>query len=121
MKSTGEVMAIGRCFEEAFLKAWASLEYGKPHPRPLTMADSGEGEDSIERAIKELPNDTLEDWLRIATDRRMGALLEAFRRGMTVEQVRSITSITRWFLSKFENIIKNENMIVNSKCKPEEL
>ena len=30
MKSTGEVMAIGRCFEEAFLKAWASLEYGQP-------------------------------------------------------------------------------------------
>ena len=28
MKSTGEVMAIGRCFEEAFLKAWASLEQG---------------------------------------------------------------------------------------------
>ena len=121
MKSTGEVMAIGRCFEEAFLKAWASLEYGKPHPRPLTMADSGEGEDSIERASKELPSDTLDDWLRIATDRRMGALLEAFRRGMTVEEVRSITSITRWFLSKFENMIKNENMIVNSKCKPDEL
>ena len=44
MKSTGEVMAIGRCFEEAFLKAWASLEYGLPHPRPLTMADASGGE-----------------------------------------------------------------------------
>ena len=41
MKSTGEVMAIGRCFEEAFLKAWASLEQGVAHPRPLTRADEG--------------------------------------------------------------------------------
>ena len=43
MKSTGEVMAIGRNFEEAFLKAWASLEQGCPHPRPLTRADESEG------------------------------------------------------------------------------
>ena len=40
MKSTGEVMAIGRCFEEAFLKAWASLEQGVAHPRPLTRRTS---------------------------------------------------------------------------------
>ena len=45
-KSTGEVMAIGRTFEEACLKAWASLEYGRPHPRPLTNnADRSDGDD----------------------------------------------------------------------------
>ncbi|MGB1490884.1 MAG: hypothetical protein ACPG9O_02275, partial [Candidatus Poseidoniaceae archaeon] len=71
MKSTGEVMAIGRCFEEAFLKAWASLEQGAPHPRPLTRADESEGEGMAYRALEQLPDNVLIDWLRIATDRRM--------------------------------------------------
>ena len=56
MKSTGEVMAIGRTFEEAFLKAVASLEVGSPHPRPLTLADESEGEGQIERAAELLPD-----------------------------------------------------------------
>jgi carbamoyl-phosphate synthase large subunit len=111
MKSTGEVMAIGRCFEEAFLKAWASLEYGKPHPRPLTLADISEGEGMGERATTELPDEVLEDWLRIATDRRMGALYEAFRRGWSVEKVWEITSITRWFLHKFERMATTDNEV----------
>jgi carbamoyl-phosphate synthase large subunit len=74
MKSTGEVMAIGRCFEEAFLKAWASLEQGAHYPRPLTRADESEGEGMAERANEELPDSVLVEWLRIATDRRMGAV-----------------------------------------------
>ncbi|MDP6379400.1 MAG: carbamoyl-phosphate synthase large subunit, partial [Candidatus Thalassarchaeaceae archaeon] len=104
MKSTGEVMAIGRSFQEAFLKAWASLEYGQPHPRPLSMADISEGEGMGDRASEELPDETLEEWLRVATDRRMGALYEAFRRGWSIDRVEEITSITRWFLHKFERM-----------------
>ena len=98
MKSTGEVMAIGRCFEEAFLKAWASLEYGQPHPRPLTMADASGGETMDERASESLPEALLIDWLRIPTDRRMGALFEAFRRGYPIEDVRDVSFIDsrRW-------------------------
>ena len=114
MKSTGEVMAIGRCFEEAFLKAWASLEYGQPHPRPLTLADTSEGEGMGERASTPLPNETLTEWLRVATDRRMGALLEAFRRGMSVEEVHEITAITRWFLHKFETMMAVDAEIVGA-------
>lgn len=114
MKSTGEVMAIGRCFEEAFLKAWASLEYGQPHPRPLTLADTSEGEGMGERAHTPLPDETLDEWLRIATDRRMGALVEAFRRGMTVEQVHEITAMTRWFLHKFERLMAVDAEIVSA-------
>jgi len=108
MKSTGEVMAIGRCFEEAFLKAWASIETGHPHPRPLTRADESEGEGMSERALEPLSESTMVDWLKIATDRRMSAVIEAFRRGWSVEQVHEVTRMTRWFLDKFENIARLE-------------
>ena len=121
MKSTGEVMAIGRNFEEAFLKAWASLEQGYAHPRPLTRADESEGEGMAERALEQLPDTTLVEWLRVATDRRMGALIEAFRRGWTVERVHEITRITRWFLYRFEHIAQMERDIVDAGCSPAEL
>ena len=121
MKSTGEVMAIGRCFEEAFLKAWASLEQGAPHPRPLTRADESEGEGMAERAYEQLPDNVLIDWLRIATDRRMGAVIEAFRRGWSIERVHEITRITRWFLYGFQRIANVENEIVARACIPRDL
>ena len=121
MKSTGEVMAIGRCFEEAFLKAWASLEQGAPHPRPLTRADESEGEGMADRALERLPDNVLIDWLRIATDRRMGAVIEAFRRGWTIERVHEITRITRWFLYGFQRIANIENEIVARGCSPNDV
>ena len=121
MKSTGEVMAIGRNFEEAFLKAWASLEQGCPHPRPLTRADESEGETMAERANEPLPDEVLADWCSIATDRRMGALIEAFRRGWSVEKVHEITRITRWFLYRFEKIAQMEKEMVSLSCNPTEI
>lgn len=121
MKSTGEVMAIGRNFEEAFLKAWASLEQGCPHPRPLTRADESEGESMAERANEPLPDEILVDWCSIATDRRMGALIEAFRRGWSVEKVHEITRITRWFLYRFQKIAQMEKEMVALACNPTEI
>ena len=121
MKSTGEVMAIGRNFEEAFLKAWASLEQGYAHPRPLTRADESEGEGMAERAMTALPDSTLVEWCRVATDRRMGALIEAFRRGWSVEKVHEITRITRWFLYRFEHIAQIEKEITDTSALPTEL
>ena len=121
MKSTGEVMAIGRCFEEAFLKAWASLEQGIAHPRPLTRADESDGEDQLERAEEPLPEHTLIDWLTIATDRRMGALLEAFRRGWSIERVHELTRMTRWFLHRFKQLADMEAEISAQGVAPDQL
>ncbi|DAC42899.1 MAG TPA: carbamoyl-phosphate synthase large subunit, partial [Candidatus Thalassarchaeaceae archaeon] len=115
MKSTGEVMAIGRGFEEAFLKAWSSLEYGSPHPRPLTMADALGGETMDERATTPLDDATLESWLSTPSDRRMAALFESFRRGWDIERVREISGgITRWFLHRFSMMASIEAEIVEA-------
>jgi len=121
MKSTGEVMAIGRNFEEAFLKAWASLEQGSPHPRPLTRADESDGEQQLTRDAEQLSDRVLVDWLSIATDRRMGALIEAFRRGWTIEHVYEITRVTRWFLHGFASIASMEAEIRNRACSINEI
>jgi carbamoyl-phosphate synthase large subunit len=114
-------MAIGRNFEEAFLKAWASLEQGYAYPRPLTRADESEGEGMASRALEQLPDSTLVEWCRVATDRRMGALLEAFRRGWSVEKVHEITRITRWFLYRFEHIAQIEAEISATESSPSQL
>ena len=112
MKSTGEVMAIGRCFEEAFLKAWASLEQGAPNPRPLTRGDESDGQDQLIRAQEPLPDATLIEWLTVATDRRLGAIIEAFRRGWALERVHEITRFSRWFLIRLRTIAEAERQMM---------
>ncbi|MEM3059975.1 MAG: carbamoyl-phosphate synthase large subunit [Candidatus Anstonellales archaeon] len=86
MKSTGEVMAIGRSFEESLQKALRSLEIKKPK-------------------IKE---NEIEEHLSRPTDFRIFAIFEAFRRGWSIEQVYRVTAINRWFLNKIKGIIDIE-------------
>ena len=59
--------------------------------------------------------------VKVPTDRRLSALLEAFRRGWTIDQINDITSVTKWFLNGFKNIIDCENEIRNSGIKPSEI
>jgi carbamoyl-phosphate synthase large subunit len=95
MKSTGEVMAIGRTFEEALMKAIRSLDVKPPV------------------AIR--PH-----WhLNPATDQRIFALFEAFRRDMAVEELYIATKIHRWFLNKIKNIIALESEIANEELSAE--
>lgn len=97
MKATGEVMAIGRTFEEAIHKAVRSLEIGVHR---IHLKDAEHIEDSIldERLIK-------------ADDERLFLVAEAFRRGYSLEQIQQLTNIDWWFLDKIERIVAYESVL----------
>lgn len=101
MKATGEVMAIGRSFENAFLKALTSLE-GK-----FTGLRSF--------AIMDMDEDQLIDKIEACDDERVFALSEAIRRGMTNEQIHDLTKIDYWFLNGIRKIINMEERLKNEK------
>jgi len=108
MKSVGEVMAIGRSFEEAIQKGLRMTGLGMHG-----FTD-----------IKELPVDDLESALHHPTDSRIFVIAEAFNKGFSVEQVYDLTNIDRWFLEKLKNIhvlkLKLEGLI-QVKDIPDEL
>lgn len=86
MKSVGEVMAIGRGFEEAFQKA-------------LRMVD--ENILGFDPDIKQVSDEELEQ----PTDKRMLVLAAALKSGYSVDRLYELTQIDKWFLQKFKNII----------------
>ena len=92
MKSTGEVMAIGRNFEEALLKAVRSLEIDKV---------GLEGED--------WSDETLEQLLNEATDQRLFGIAEAIRRGMPRERICKLTGWDPFFVTKLERLMRIES------------
>ncbi len=92
MLSVGEVMAIGRTFEETIQKACRMVN---------PTLDGLEGEDS--RLIDE-DSIPLEDQLKMATDTRLFAVQTAIERGWPIDKVFDLTKIDRWFLSKLYNI-----------------
>ncbi len=97
MKATGEVMAIGRNFEESILKSVRSLEANVAHI---------ELEDATKATLT-----TIEKRIRKAGDERLFYLAEAIRRGITIQQIHDWCEIDLFFLQKFENIIKLENTL----------
>lgn len=94
MKATGEVMAIGRTFEESIHKAIRSLEIGA-HRLFLKGTD-------------ELDTETLELRLNKPDDERLFLIAEAYRRGYTLQQIQDLTSIDWWFLGKLEGLLQFE-------------
>lgn len=99
MKATGEVMAIGRTFEESIHKAVRSLEIGV-HRLYLKGAN-------------ELSDEVLQQRLIKADDERMFLIAEAFRRGYGLQQIQDLAKIDWWFLDKIERLIKYEDHIRN--------
>jgi carbamoyl-phosphate synthase large subunit len=95
MKSTGEVMAIGRTFEESLQKAIRSLD-----TRRFGLCCDGRREEKDLEVIKEN--------LRTPTDRRIFYVYDALKAGMSVEEINRITNITPFFLHKIKNILNME-------------
>lgn len=91
MKATGEVMAIDRSFEAAFLKSIRCLEIG------ITGLQIPE--------IKALPDDVLMQRLHEAEDERIFQVAEAFDRGHSLDELWELTHIDKYFLKKIRNII----------------
>ena len=90
MKSVGEVMAIGRTFEEVIQKGLRMIGqgmHGFVENKPLKI-------DDIERSLRE------------PTDKRIFVIEEALRRGYSVERIHELTRIDRWFLEKLQTICR---------------
>jgi carbamoyl-phosphate synthase large subunit len=97
MKATGEVMALDRSFESALMKAVRSLEVGA-----MSLRYKGAS------LWSEMQIETL---LRTATDERLFAIAEAFRRGMMVEEIAQLAYYDPWFLVKIRNIVTMETTL----------
>ena len=97
MKATGEVMAIDRTFESAFLKALICLE--------CTVLGFRS------KKHEHLSLQELTEKLKTADDERIYAISSALRRNMSVDEIHNITKIDKWFLYKLENIINTERQL----------
>ena len=95
MKATGEVMSLGRTFEESILKAIRSLEIKACH---LELPE-----------FKNMDEDALIEEIKKHDDKRPFAICEALRKGVTIDKIYSLTSIDRFFLEKFYHIVQIEN------------
>jgi carbamoyl-phosphate synthase large subunit len=102
MKATGEVMAIGRCFEAALQKAVRSLELGG---RSLLWEDRTWGED-------------VEQYPLHPHDLRLWALMAALRRGAAPESLAGRTGIDPWFLFKMANLVEMEKRLLSQPLSP---
>ena len=102
MKSVGEVMSIGRSFEEALQKAIRMLDIGMDG-----VACSG------------LSFRNLDDEIRSPTDKRVFAIAEALRRGYSPDRIHRLSRIDRWFIHKMRNILDIESRLRG--VKPREL
>jgi len=105
MKSVGEVMAIGRTFEEAIQKGLRMIGqgmHGFVENKELVIPD-------IDKALRE------------PTDKRIFVISKAFRAGYTIDQVHELTKIDKWFLQKLMNIMKTSEELRKWKVENGEL
>ena len=94
MKATGEIMAIADCMEAGLLKAVRSLEAGFDHlrlPRLEALSDT-----------------EIHERLKLTDDERFFVVAEALRRGISAEEIHTVTTIDLFFIEKIHNIIRTE-------------
>ncbi len=103
MQSVGEVMAIGRTFPESLQKGLRSLENGR----------FGLNADPAENSLEKMDNEDLRSAAKIATPDRIYQVEALFRRGLTVEEVHSDTSIDPWFLDQVLTITEERSYLEN--------
>ena len=100
MKSVGEVMAMGRSFEESMQKALRSLEKGLS------------GFDDIKIGDDDVPHpDQIRAALSRPTPQRILYVAQALRHGFSVEEIHSICKYDPWFLARIKNIVDTENRV----------
>ena len=100
MKSVGEVMGIGRTFEEAYQKAIRMLDLGFEGATSLAAFNARQTEAEI-----------IDKYLYTPTPKRVFALPVALRNGFTIKQVHEITGIDPWFLMRIEHIQNSEQAL----------
>ncbi len=102
MKATGEVMSVGRTFEESLLKAVRSLETGLVH---------------LERPVfEEQTPEELYEYIRKGTDERLLAIAALLRQGGEVQKISEISGIDRFFIDKIANIVAEERILKDHAC-----
>ncbi len=102
MKSVGEVMAIGRCFEESFQKALRSLEIGL----------DGWSYECKDLSLSQIDIDRM---LRVPSPDRLLAIKMAMFHGHSDDYIHKLSSIDTWFLSKLRNIFNAEQLFLHGK------
>ncbi|MEY1660883.1 carbamoyl-phosphate synthase large subunit [Isoalcanivorax beigongshangi] len=102
MKSVGEVMAIGRNFQESMQKALRGLEVDSYGFEPLLSADNGDLRQQVIEA------------LAVPSPERIWVLGDAFRAGLSVEELFQLTKIDRWFLVQIEDLIREEQALAGT-------
>jgi carbamoyl-phosphate synthase large subunit len=98
MKSVGEVMAIGRTFKEALQKAIRSLEqdrWGLTLDRPADVAE-------------------LRELLRVPDPDRLFAIGDAFRAGLSLDEIHALTRIDPWFLANMQELVEFEPVLARA-------
>jgi carbamoyl-phosphate synthase large subunit len=99
MKSVGEVMAIGRTFQESLQKALRGLEVGATGLDARLASDDGDDGTHLMGELKNAGGD------------RIWYVAEAFRRGLDIAEIAEITGIDPWFLAQIEDLVERESSL----------
>ncbi|MGD9130797.1 MAG: carbamoyl-phosphate synthase (glutamine-hydrolyzing) large subunit [Candidatus Bathyarchaeota archaeon] len=99
MKSVGEVMGIGRCFEEALQKAVRMLDIGK-----LGLVCNAEEDESE-------PLEEIKDVLAYPTDQRLFKIVKALKMGVSIKEIYELSGVDPFFLHKIKNVIDMQDKL----------